>query len=118
MKTHHIGIYVNNLEESEKFYMEMFGFKLEHSLNLEIEKITFMTTSDAFTRIELIQAESVLPVEGTIHLAWEVNRIEHMVQQLVSKGLHPIEGPLQLESGWKTVCYQGPNSESIELIEI
>jgi lactoylglutathione lyase len=118
MKIHHIGIHVNNLEESEKFYKEMFGFKVEHRLTILSEKITFMTTRDESIRIELIKEETVLPVEGTNHLAWEVKRIEHMTGKLASRGLFPIEGPFELDNGWKTVFYLGPNLEIIELIEI
>jgi lactoylglutathione lyase len=118
MKVHHVGIYVHDLEVSEEFYENYFGLKIELRLTILNEHITFMTSELEDIRIELIKAEDGLPVEGTVHLALQIDNLEKSIGLLATRGLYPIEGPLLLENGWKTIFYQGPSLEIIELLEV
>ncbi|MBM6616529.1 VOC family protein [Bacillus suaedaesalsae] len=115
MRAHHIGIFVNDLEQSEQFYT-LFGYDVEYRFTLNEEEISFMSSAEGKIKIELIKAKDVTPIEGTIHLAWEVNDFEKALENLSLNGLHPIEGPLSLHNGWKTAFYQGPNEEVIEIL--
>jgi lactoylglutathione lyase len=117
MKLHHVGIYVNDLPESETFYKKL-GYKVETKLTILNEKITFMSNKTDGSLIELIYTENVKAVEGTIHLAWNIVRLEEKVEWLAANGYQPTWGPQRLENGWKTVFFQGPNLETIELLEI
>ncbi|KAA0546201.1 VOC family protein, partial [Bacillus sp. BGMRC 2118] len=114
MRAHHIGIYVNNLGQSEKFY-SLFGFNVEKRFTLDEEEISFLHSEDQI-KIELIQAKDITPVEGTIHLAWVVDNFEQSFKNLKAQGLQPTEGPIHLPNGWKTAFYHGPNNEVIEIL--
>lgn len=118
MKAHHIGLYVNNLGQSEQFYRKLFGFEVEYRFTLKDEEISFLSNRDSEIKLELIKANDVKPLEGTMHLAWEVTNLKQSIEHLATNGLNPIEGPLSLHNGWKTAFYHGPNNEVIELMEI
>jgi lactoylglutathione lyase len=115
MKAHHVGIHVKDMLQAQLFYETMFGFIVEHRLDVVEEQITFMKLNSI--RIELITSQNMISKEGTVHIAWEVENLDEWISKLDSNGLLPTEGPIFLENGWKTVFYQGPNLEVIELIE-
>lgn len=116
MKWHHAGIPVSNLNESILFYKQKFGFSFEQYLTLQDEKIVFMRNEDV--QIELIESEeSPVPLHS-IHTAWQVEDIEDWIGKLKIEGLYPSEGPYSLRNGWVTVFYEGPDHETIELIQV
>lgn len=117
MKWHHVGIQVQDLEKSEKFYEEVFGFSIEQRFELVGEKITFLKRDSI--RIELIQSEEKEEFyTDNIHISWEVNDLSDWIIQLQRNGIILAEGPIKLKNGWQAVFFEGPNQELIELIEL
>ncbi|WP_239586007.1 VOC family protein [Bacillus mesophilus] len=112
---HHIGLYTNNLSETESFYETMFGFRLDRRIQIFGEIITFMKHEEIC--IELLKSDSIDFNGESIHFAWSVESLKDTMKELEKKGLNPIEGPYHLKNGWKTAFYQGPTHEIIELIE-
>ncbi|MFS0862685.1 VOC family protein [Fredinandcohnia sp. 179-A 10B2 NHS] len=117
MKWHHVGIQVQNMEESIRFYKNCFDFSVEQLLELEGERVVFLKSEEII--VELVEPEEKEPTldTKTIHFSWQVSDLSNWMEQLAISNLLPIEGPLVLNNGWSIVFYQGPNQEIIELIE-
>jgi lactoylglutathione lyase len=115
IKCHHIGIEVKDLKKSVEFYESIFKFKTAACFILENERIVFLENRGV--KIELIQSDSTITTLSTIHFSWEVEHLETMIETLSLHSLQPFEGPILLDNGWKTVFYNGPDGEIIELIQ-
>ncbi|MEI5908958.1 VOC family protein [Bacillus spongiae] len=113
MKVHHIGIMVNNLEASHSFYREHFGFKVKQLLQFLEEDILFIQREEVV--LELIKGSMA---KNTHHFCLEVDCVEKWMKRLNNHNLQPIEGPYDLNNGWKVVFYEGPDDEIIELLEV
>ncbi|MET3699126.1 methylmalonyl-CoA epimerase [Bacillus oleivorans] len=112
MKWHHIGIQVKELERSISFYQTNFGFNEEIRFQYEDEQIVFLTRETI--RIELIESRLESRKAEQLHFSWQVENLDEWVDQLK---INPIEGPITLPNGWRTVFYQGPDQELIELFQ-
>ncbi|MBM7585154.1 lactoylglutathione lyase [Bacillus pakistanensis] len=115
IKSHHIGIEVQNLEKSVEFYESIFNFKTVACFILENEKIVFLENNGV--KVELIHSDSITTPTSTVHFSWEVDHLETMIETLSMHSLHPFEGPILLDNGWITVFYKGLDSEIIEIIQ-
>lgn len=117
MKWHHVGIHVQKMEESIRFYKECFDFSVEQSMELEGERIVFLQRDDIVVELVELEEKETTPETKTIHFSWQVSDLSKWMEQLATSNLYPVEGPLVLNNGWTTVFYQGPNQEVIELIK-
>jgi lactoylglutathione lyase len=117
MRLHHIGMNVQSLERSKEFYQTHFGFKEEMYFNWGSENILFLKKGD--NRLELIEEpeEDDRSKRTFLHIALEVVELEKELGLLKEKGLMPVEGPLDLENGWKVAFFFGPDGEIIEIVE-
>ncbi|MFL8937362.1 VOC family protein [Rossellomorea oryzaecorticis] len=114
MKLHHIGINVSSLERSKQFYQTHFGFKEEFTAVIGSEEIVLLKRDEE--RLELIQDGDSALSQSMVHFAWETADLEAEIERLSRLGLEPVEGPVQLDNGWRAVFYKGPDGELIELI--
>ncbi|OIU66383.1 VOC family protein [Rossellomorea aquimaris] len=114
MKLHHIGINVSSLERSKRFYQTHFGFKEEFTAVIGSEEIVFLKRDEEW--LELIQDRDSASLQSRVHFAWETADLDVEIMRLARKGLEPVEGPVQLDNGWRAVFYKGPDGELIELI--
>ena len=89
-KIDHIGIAVNNLEESIKFYEEALGLKLHGTETVEEQKVRVAFLPIGDTEIELLEATSPdSPIakfieakgQGVQHLAFKVDNIEAALEE-------------------------------------
>ena len=111
MRFHHYGVEVANLEQSMAFYQNLLDLKIETRFTFMEEEIAFLTSEDF--RLELIET----PENGKIaHLCFEVTDLQELMNQLDDST--KLEGPYQLQNGWKTVFYEGSSREIIEFIQI
>lgn len=99
IKTHHVALTVNNIEESIQWYKEMLGFEIEHSYDKNGMHFVFMTSGKV--RIELFHFEGNnlplphhstdvmkdLHVVGTKHLCIEVDNLDKTIHHLKEKGV-------------------------------
>jgi len=100
MKLHHIGIVVEDIENSRKRYEKIFGIKVGMKVyedkNMKV-KILFFDLGDV--KIELIEpvgesgVSRFLEKKGEVlhHLAYEVRDINKTVKNLKEKGANIIE---------------------------
>ncbi|QHE51269.1 glyoxalase/bleomycin resistance/dioxygenase family protein [Pontibacillus sp. HMF3514] len=115
MKVHHVGIHVSDLERSYRFYNEYFGFQAGERFSLGEESILFLEKGEV--KLELFASESQ-PVQTENHLCCQVESVDELRVELKQKGLFPREGPIAVGNGWRTVFYEGPDHEMIEVLEV
>ncbi|MBP3951917.1 VOC family protein [Bacillus suaedae] len=117
----HVGIMVNDMEESLSFYRDILGLELRNRewLNETIELAFLFFPEQPSVEIELV---SGVPVEneGIVnHLAFTVKNIETELMRLKEAGVKLIdEKPLLILNGTtKIAFFEGPNGEKLELVE-
>lgn len=111
MKFHHYAIEVRDIEESVSFYKKYFGLKEEYRLFMLNEEIVFLASSDF--RVELISGGQQNATPN--HICFEVANLNEAMGKFAD--IKKVEGPYQLKNGWRTVFFEGPNQEIIELLQ-
>lgn len=112
MNVHHIGIETKDIERSRQFYQQL-GFQLRARMLLMGEEVIFLTLGD-FT-LELVEQKTEMV--SIPHLCLEVSDIAKSSALLIQKGTPILEGPFLLENGWKTLFFEGPFGETLELLQ-
>lgn len=110
---HHIGIYVTDLKKSLQFYETILAVERKETMNWNKTELVFLR-GEGFV-LELIPA--TLPDSRTTHIAFAVESVETKIIELEQSGITPSDGPYNLENGWQTVFYEGPDCEEIEFIQ-
>lgn len=126
-KLDHIGIAVDNLEESVKFYEETLGLKLQGIETVEDQKVkvAFLPVGD--TEIELLEATSPdSPIakfiekkgQGVQHLAFRVENIEKALEEAKEKGIRLIDEKPRYGAGGAKIAFLHPKSTNGVLVEL
>lgn len=123
----HIGIFVDDVEKSKKFYKDILGLEC-------IEQCTFDADGNTFTCafikkgslcIELVQRKiGENPGDGMVdHVAMMVDDVDEFRKELEAKGI-VFETEEQMycadmfPNGTKWVFFRGPDNEHIEISQI
>jgi len=126
-KINHIGIAVNNIEESLKLYTEVLGLKLGSIEVVEDQNAKTAIIPVGESKIELI--ESTDP-EGTIakfiesrgegihHLALEVSNIEETLKTVAGKGIALIDEKPRKGVENTNIAFLHPRGTGRVLIEL
>lgn len=109
MRFHHYGLEVSNMEESIRFYKKYLGFKEESRMFFGDEEIGFLRLGDF--RLELFTG-----IDQTAHICFEVNHLKVVMKRFCD--WRKIEGPYELQNGWQSVFYEGPDGEIIEFLQL
>lgn len=144
MKIDHINIVVTDLERSASFYEQVFGMERGFSATLEgpwIEMVTglqgvsasclFLDNPNGGTRIELLRYDAPVgegnPLNslpntlGMRHIAFEVEDMAQVLEQLQALGRAPISEPVEVpfkvgSLGRKKLCYfHDPDGTLLEI---
>lgn len=122
-KMEHIAIMVKNMNETIKFYSEMFGFNVRLRGSRPDREMAFIyLESQPDMEIELIQDINTVVEyneDGIVnHLAFTVNNIEEEIKELTKKGIIFTSDEIKptLEGG-RNIFFHGPNRELLQLIE-
>lgn len=123
----HVGLYVNDIEQSLKFYEEKLDFKLIH------EAVNIIPEGDVLVKfiqnnsciLELVQLPfSIQREDGWFdHISLAVHNLDEMMAQLKEKGIEFEPGSYTIAphvfppKGSKWVFFRGPDGEHIELNE-
>lgn len=116
----HVGISVQDIESSRKFYEEMLGFKVVWEYNNKNGSLLFMGNGSCV--VEFLKTEDTL-VDGPInHLSILVDNVEAAKLELETKGV-VFETKILLDenlypNGEKFAIFRGPDNERIQLEEI
>ena len=123
----HIGIAVSNLEESIRFYENVFGlkcYKIEEIADQKVKTAFFMIGQ---TKIELLEStDPEGPVgkfiaakgEGIHHLAFAVTGLEQQLKETESKGVRLIDQKPRKGADGLDIAFLHPKSTSGVLIEL
>ncbi|MNC58238.1 Lactoylglutathione lyase [compost metagenome] len=121
-KLEHIGVYVNDMDESITFYTEVLGLSLAARRRLDNGvELSFLSFPDQpQTEIELIgRGTEGMPDNGIVHhIAFTVTEIEAELERLRSLGIRLLdEEPRTILGGTKIAFFFGPNGERLELFQ-
>ena len=121
----HIGLAVNNLDETVAFYHQVMGLEVSGAEVFNGMKIAFLRIGDS----ELELLEDLTPDgaiarhvakrgEGVQHVAYRVDNIEQALQDLRAKGIALIDERPRLGARKARVAFLHPKSTMGVLIEL
>ncbi|MDF2924867.1 MAG: Glyoxalase/bleomycin resistance protein/dioxygenase [Paenibacillaceae bacterium] len=121
-KLEHVGVYVNDMDESIRFYTEVLGLQLAARKRLanqvELSFLSFPGSSNI--ELELIgRGTDGMPDNGIVHhIAFTVTDIGQEVERLKGLGVRMLdEEPREILDGVQIAFFFGPNGERLELFQ-
>ncbi|MGL5346697.1 MAG: methylmalonyl-CoA epimerase [Peptostreptococcaceae bacterium] len=129
LKVDHIGVAVNNLEESLKFYEDILNLKCEGTEVVEEQKVkvAFLPVGD--TEIELLESttedgpiakfiEKNSGRGGVQHIAIRVENIEQAIEEVKAKGYKMIDEVPRYGAGNARIAFCHPKGTDGVLLEL
>ena len=129
LKVDHIGIAVNNLEETLKFYEDVLGLKCEGTEVVEEQKVkvAFLPVGD--TELELLESTTEDgPIAkfiaknggrgGIQHVAVRVYNIENAIEEVKAKGYKMIDETPRYGAGNARIAFCHPKGTDGVLLEL
>lgn len=127
LKIDHIGIAVNNLDETLKFYTDVLGLTCQGTEVVEEQKVrvAFLPVGD--TEVELLEStDPEGPIarfiekngEGVQHIAFRVDNIEEAIAHLQEKGMKMIDEKPRYGAGGARIAFVHPKGTSRVLVEL
>lgn len=125
MKIEHIAMYVNELEDTKKFFEKYFNAKSNngyHNPNTDFRSY-FLTFEDG-ARLEIMKKsqmkddEKALNRTGFIHIAFSVGskeKVDSLTDILKNDGYKVISGPRTTGDGYYESCIVGIEGNQIEI---
>ena len=129
LKVDHVGIAVNNLEETLKFYEDVLGLKCEGTEVVEEQKVkvAFLPVGD--TELELLESTTEDgPIAkfiaknggrgGIQHVAVRVDNIENAIEEVKAKGYKMIDETPRYGAGNARIAFSHPKGTDGVLLEL
>ncbi len=127
LKIDHIGIAVNNLDETLKFYTEILGLECLGTEVVEEQKVrvAFLPVGD--TEVELLEStDPTGPIakfiekngEGVQHIAFRVDDIEEAIAYMQEKGMKMIDEKPRYGAGGAKIAFVHPKGTNRVLVEL
>lgn len=126
-KVDHIGIAVENLEETLKFYKDILGLELHGTEVVEEQKVKVAFLPIGDTEIELLEStEKDGPIakfiekkgQGIQHIAFRVENIEKAIEEMKNKGIRMIDEKPRYGAGGAKIAFCHPKSTHGVLVEL
>jgi len=126
-KIAHIGIAVQNLDESQPFWEEVLGLHFEPREHVEDQKVVVAMGHLGQSHIELLEPtgpDSPIAVflekrgQGIHHLCIQVDNIEDALARMKARGMRLIDETWRLGAGGKKVAFVHPKSTGGVLLEL
>ncbi|MBK6446587.1 MAG: methylmalonyl-CoA epimerase [Bacteroidetes bacterium] len=127
LRIEHLGIAVNNMENANRLFTSLLGtpnYKVE-TVESEMVSTSFFKVGES--KIELVEAinpESPIAKfiakkgEGIHHVAFEVDDIRQMMQQLREQGFQLLSDEPKKGADNKLICFLHPKSTNGVLVEL
>jgi len=126
-KIDHIGVAVNNLEESLHIFKDVLGMKCsgEEEVKEQNVKVAFLPVGES--EIELLESTSPdgniakyieKKGEGIHHIAFEVEDLDVMLKNLQEKGARLIDKEPRYGAGGARIAFLHPKSTNGILVEL
>ncbi|HBV67631.1 MAG TPA: methylmalonyl-CoA epimerase [Clostridiales bacterium] len=127
LKIDHIGIAVNSIEDSLKFYENVLGLKSAGTEVVAEQKVrvAFLPTGDS--EVELLEATAEdSPIakyiakngEGVQHIAYRVENIEAAIAGMKAQGMRMIDETPRYGAGGAKIAFCHPKSTGGVLVEL
>ena len=126
-KISHIGIAVENLDETMKLYRESLGLKIEGTEEVKEQRVKIVFIPVGESRIELLESTDPNgPIakfigrrgEGIHHIALEVDHIEEALQKLKERGVQLIDEKPRIGAHKMKIAFLHPRSTKGVLLEL
>jgi len=112
----HIGLYVNDLNQTKDFYIHLFGF--EETKRLKMGEAEIVALDMGAGLLELIQRPESpgTPPEGNwAHLALKVDDYQRIHRKLASMDIETRD--VELEDGSHISFFKDPDGHTVEIME-
>ncbi len=127
LKIDHLGIAVNSIDETKRFWTDVLGLKFEGSEIVEEQKVTTAFFPVGDSEVELL--ESTAPDgpiarylekrgEGVQHIAFRVENVEKALEELKEKGVKLIDEKPRKGAGGAKIAFLHPRSTHGVLVEL
>jgi len=126
-KLDHIGIAVENLEQSMAFYKDVLGLELHGTETVEEQKVKVAFFPVGDTEIELLEStDPEGPIakfiaakgQGVQHLAFRVRDIEKVLADLKARGIRLIDEKPRYGAGGAKIAFLHPKATNGVLVEL
>ena len=126
-KIEHIGIAVQNIEESNKVFAKIFGKENYKSEIVESEGVVTSFFQVGENKLELVSATKLdSPIakyleknrEGMHHIAFDVEDIEQEMKRLKNEGIRLLNESPKEGADNKIICFLHPQDTNGVLIEL
>ena len=113
---HHVHMFASNIDESIRFFREMFGAEL--LIDKEMAGARNVMMSIGSGKINFYDQPPKDQGRGIVHhLGIETDDLEALVEQMQSKG-YDFRKPIRDLGAWKYVMVEGPDHVLIELFQV
>jgi len=127
LKIDHLGIAVASIAERKNFWTEVLGLSLAGSETVQEQKVTTAFLPVGESEIELL--ESTTPDgpiagylekrgEGIQHVAFQVENIEAVLEELKAKGIRLIDEKPRRGAGGAKIAFLHPKATNGILVEL
>jgi len=127
LKIDHIGVAVNSIDETKRFWADVLGLKFEGSEVVEEQKVTTAFFPVGDSEVELL--ESTAPDgpiarylgkkgEGIQHIAFRVENVDKALEELKEKGIKLIDEKPRKGAGGAKIAFLHPRSTHGVLVEL
>lgn len=119
----HVGLFIKDIERTEKFYTEILDFEVIERTQVERDKVVFLKNGNLI--IEAVQPyEQKTRGDGWFdHVAFKVENIEEVRDNLLKRGIvfeekDIYDAPQVFPNGARWILFRGPDGEHLELNEV
>lgn len=110
----HINMEVKDLEQSVKFYKNLFGFEIKKEQPEEKSKII----GNEYIKLCLYENPEMKPEGAIAHFGFHVENFDEIIKTCESLGVKIYyDGPIQFEKS-RSIYISDPNGYDIELSEV
>ncbi len=117
----HTRMRVSDMDQTIAFYRDVLGLEvLERKVSPRGSHLAFLAVPNSDELIELCSFPPSGPVkvqEDLVHLAFEVDNLDEMIQELTRKQIPITDGPTRTASGSRFIFIDAPDGYEVELIE-
>lgn len=124
LRCDHIHLIAENIEETVQWYCRVLGAQVTFQGNFRGSKAYYLdmagTTFVVFGKLENEAAPipgTINPKRGVDHFGFAVGDIAQAIDELRTKGVKILEGPVTVRPGLRIAYIEGPDQIRIELCE-
>jgi lactoylglutathione lyase len=117
----HTRMRVSDMDQTIDFYTNVLGLEvLERKVSPRGSHLAFLKVPNSEELIELCSFPPSGPVrvqEDLVHLAFQVESLDDVIEQLSTKQIQITDGPTTSSSGSRFIFIDAPDGYEVELIE-